>query len=83
MIEYGDPETWGMTVDQFLDTSNEQLGTIELADGGVVEREGFKDGPDQYEIAQNKQAERMKKIKPLIEKGYSKTEIGSESHAEL
>ena len=86
MIEYGDPETWGMKVDQFLDTSNEQLGTsdiimdskyqvkglntmpsnnppmdnvmpsfegledpkqienyqqIELADGGVVEREGF------------------------------------------
>ena len=44
MIEYGDPETWGMTVDQFLDTSNEQLGTIELADGGVVEREGFDGG---------------------------------------
>ena len=92
MIEYGDPETWGMTVDQFLDASNEQLGTsdiimdskyqvkglntmpsvqppmnkvmpsfegledpkqienyqqIELADGGVVEREGFSEGPDQ------------------------------------
>jgi len=44
MIEYGDPETWGMKVDQFLDTSNEQLGTIELADGGVVEREGFDGG---------------------------------------
>ena len=53
----------------------EDYRQIELADGGVVEREGFKDGPDQYDIAQNKQAERMKKIKPLIEKGYSKTEI--------
>jgi len=97
MIEYGDPETWGMTVDQFLDASNEQLGTsdiimdskyqvkglntmpsnnppmdnvmpsfegledpkqienyqqIELADGGVVEREGFNKGTK----IQNKQA---------------------------
>jgi len=61
MIEYGDPETWGMTVDQFLDTSNEQLGTIELADGGVVEREGFDNGTDPNELLSKKEIELFKK----------------------
>ena len=72
MIEYGDPETWGMKVDQFLDTSNEQLGTIELADGGVVEREGFYGGTDPNELLSQ---EEIKLFEKEIEDAYPGVKI--------